>query len=405
MSAPLSGVRIIDLSAYVSGPFGAQILAEQGADVVKVEPLGLGDAQRHSQPARGGLSAMFAPFNRNKRSIALNLRDPDGKAALTRLIETADVVVQNFRPGVIERLGFGHEHIAAINPHTILVSITGFGAEGPYAQRKAYDGIVQAAAGVPAAQVDLTTGLPQLVRTALCDKLTAVMVAQAVAAALAGRERDHARKGQHVEVQMLDTALWFMWPDTMCNEAFVGEDAPQPVEFSEHFRLRKTTDGHLVVMIASQAEFESMCTALGCPDVARDPRFNTIEVRNTYIGAANDAVAPYFAKLTTDEAYRRLLEADVPVHPITGLADLYDDPQVRARDLLVERADRAGGVMRYARHPVIFDGQRPDFDAITPKLGEHTREILESAGLTLAEITDLIDRGVAAVSQDGRPRP
>lgn len=392
---PLSGVRIIDLSAHISGPFSTVMLAEQGADVVKVEPLGIGDGMRYLAPTRRGLSAAFAAINHNKRSIALDVRSEGGKAVLADLIRSADVVVQNFRPGVIERLGFGAEQVRAINPGAIFVSINGFGTVGPYAERRAYDGVMQATVGLTQLQSEMSTGQPALVRTGICDKLTAMTVAQGVTSALFARERDPERKGQAIEVAMMDANLWFLWPDAYANNAFAGDDAPAPFDFAEHFKLRATRDGHLMVVISSQGEFEAVAGALGMPELATDPRFNNQKVRFENLIACNEAMAPGFAVMGTEEAYQKLLAADVPVAKAASPADVIADPQVAARGILAEDEHPVGGRVRRIRHPIQFEQGLGEVTP-APAIGQHTAEILAEIGYGPEKVAELLSSGVVS---------
>ena len=226
MAGPLEGIRVIDLTTMVSGPLASSILGEQGAEVIKVEMPGTGDLIRHIGSSRGGLSAIFATLNRNKRSVVLNLREPRGRELLERLLEGADVFMQNFRPGVMAGMGFGEPELRRLNPELIYVSINGFGETGPYAQRRVYDIVIQALSGLAASQADPQTGTPDLVRNIVCDKVTAVSAAQAISAALFARERGAG--GQHVRLAMLDSTIAFLWPDGMQSLTYLGEGATPP---------------------------------------------------------------------------------------------------------------------------------------------------------------------------------
>ncbi|NJN52470.1 MAG: CoA transferase, partial [Gammaproteobacteria bacterium] len=209
---PLSGVRILDLTSMISGPVATQLLADQGADVIKIEPPG-GDLVRNLGPSRGGLTATFVSSNRSKRSLALDLKSEAGVGVLERLIPTADVFVQNFRPGAIDRMGFGEARVRALRGDIIYVSISGFGETGPYAHKRVYDPVIQALSGLTAIQADRDTGRPRMVRTIIPDKTTAVTAAQAMTAALFARERHG--KGQHVRLAMLDAMVAYLWPEGM----------------------------------------------------------------------------------------------------------------------------------------------------------------------------------------------
>ena len=231
-AGPLDGIRIIDLTSMLSGPWATMILADQGADVIKVEEPRQGDHTRSYGNRRNGFSASFLNLNRNKRSLAIDLKTPQGVEIVKRLCQTADVLVQNFRPGVVERLGIDEDNIRKVAPDIVYVSISGFGENGPYAQKPVYDPIVQAFSGLTTVQAGADDRRPRLIRTVLPDKLTAVTAAQAIAAALVGRLRSG--KGQHVRLAMLDAVLAFLWASDMGAQTYVGELVSQRTAAAGH---------------------------------------------------------------------------------------------------------------------------------------------------------------------------
>ena len=216
MSGPLSDLLILDLTSVISGPLATSILADQGARVIKVESP-TGDSMRHAGAVKGGISSLFSSINRNKESIVLDLRKPEAIEIVNRIAADADVCVQNYRPGVVEKLGISYEHLKQINPSLIYASISGVGAEGPYSGRRVYDPVIQAYAGFASAQK--VNGEPSLVKMMICDKVTALTMSQAITAAL--YDRKNTGKGQHVEVSMLEASLYFIWPDRMLDQSFV----------------------------------------------------------------------------------------------------------------------------------------------------------------------------------------
>ena len=245
---PLKGVRVVDMSQVISGPLAASWLADQGADVIKVEDA-KGDPSRHIGPRKDDMSALYFAVNRGKQGLVADLKSKEDCARVWAEIEKADVLVQNFRPGVAERLGFGYEAVAARNPRLVYCSISGFGAHGPRAKSRAYDSVVQALAGFAACQAG-PSGEPELVRSYVCDKVTALIASQAITAAL--YSRTNTGKGQHVEVAMFDVALAFNWPEGMWNHAFL-DDAPEPSpEVSTSYRLWQTRDGHVSLSALQQ---------------------------------------------------------------------------------------------------------------------------------------------------------
>ncbi len=276
---PLSGIRVIDLSAVVSGPFGTSILADQGADVIVVERAHAPDIIRQSGPlveSAQGISSCWASMNRNKRSITLNLKDPRGREMVLALIREADVVVQYFRPGAIERLGLGWEVLHALNPDLVMCSVSGFGSDGPYSHRPAFDAVVQSIAGYPTVQVD-DRGDPQLMATIVCDKVTSLNVAQSVCAALVARSLGHG--GQHIEIAMLDASIHFLWPDAMWNQTYMDHESDTP-DLSTICKLFPTADGWAMIYpLGTDAQWQALCEALNRPDLAADTRFADLSGR------------------------------------------------------------------------------------------------------------------------------
>lgn len=241
-NGPLSGLRILDLCSVVSGPMAAVVLADQGADVIKIEPPGWGDGIRNLGASRNGQSAIFALINRNKRSVGINLKHPAGADIVRRLVEDADVVMQNYRPGRMDRLGLGYESLSEINPELIYTSISGVGEVGPYAEQRVFDYVIQGLSGVVDAQS--TNGQPEMVRTILYDKLTALTAAQGVTAALLARERGAG--GTHVQLSMLDAGIYFNWPELMWNCSFEGDGVEYSGELADMYEISETSDGHIV---------------------------------------------------------------------------------------------------------------------------------------------------------------
>jgi crotonobetainyl-CoA:carnitine CoA-transferase CaiB-like acyl-CoA transferase len=240
MSGPLEGFRIVDLTSMISGPVATMMLADQGADVIKVEPLS-GDLVRFMGPNRAGLSAGFISANRSKRSLALDLKTADGMAVIRKLLSTADVLVQNFRPGAIERMGLGEDAVRELKPDIVYVSISGFGESGPYAHKRVYDPVIQALSGLADIQKDGDTGRPKMIRTIIPDKTTAVTAAQAITAALLARERG--KGGQHLKISMLDTMVAYLWPEGMAGFTFVGKEVKAArAQFAQDL-IFQTTDG------------------------------------------------------------------------------------------------------------------------------------------------------------------
>ncbi len=392
MAGPLDGIRVIDLTSMVSGPMATCVLGDQGAEVIKVEIPGTGDLIRHIGCARGGLSAIFTTLNRNKRSIVLNLRRPHGRELLHKLLASADVLVQNFRPGVMHALGFGEAELRPRYPDLVYVSISGFGETGPYAQRRVYDIIIQAISGMAASQADPNTGEPELVRNIVCDKVTAVTAAQAITAALFARERGAG--GQHVRLSMLDTAIAFLWPDTMQSYTFLGEGVTPPAPLAGLLSVRQTKDGHMTIFAISDAEFGGLCRALDCPELSDDPRFADVTVRTRNAEVLAKLLDRSTGAHTTAELCARMEFEDVPHAAVTSLESLHRHPQVIENRLLVESEHPHAGRTRTPRPVASFEATPATLRRPAPALGEHTDELLAELGLPEGEIHELHEEGV-----------
>jgi len=395
MTGPLDGYTVIDISAIVSGPLCAQVLADQGADVIKIEPAGIGDLTRMGGYRVDDVSAMFLSCNRGKKSVALDLSQEAGVEAVKRLVAKADVFVQNFRPGAADRMGIGPDALLEINPDLIYVSISGFGPTGPYSQWRVYDPVVQAISGVPSVQRSLDIPIPDLVRTIIGDKSTALTAAQAVTAALLARERGRAR-GQHLEIPMLDTLLYFLWPDNFMGETFTGPVTPGPL-LHDIYRLQQTADGHLVYFAVSDSEWQGLCTALGHPEWWDEPRFHDVSQRSKpeNFEAIGALLNNTFVTLSTDEVITRLHEHEVPAAHVNELGDVFDDPQVVHNESIHYWDHPVVGPTRSAKPPVRFSHTQADAPFSADRLGQSTAQVLRDvAGYTDDELAALDAAGV-----------
>ena len=399
MPGPLAGFSVLDLSAIVSGPLTAALLADQGASVVKVERLG-GDIQRHVGSRRNGFSGFFHVINRGKRSIALDLGSVEGRTIVERLAQRADVVIQNFRPGVVGRLGVGYPQLSAINPKLVYLSISGFGQTGPRAGERAYDPIIQFYSGVAATQGRIhleNPDRPEQVNQLILDKLTAYTGFQAITAALL--ERSKSGVGQHIELSMLDTAIAFLWPDTAADLILEGPgiDARPPVGASGN--VAEFSDGWGTTMTLSDDEFHGLCRALGCSHVAEDPRFATLEARQrnrpALLEVLRGDMAQAARKLTLAEAGERFAAEDVPFARARRLTELHEDPQIAHNDVFRTIDHPVAGRLRQARPAPRFGRTPAAPGGPAPVSGQHTREILVEIGFG-DRIDDWLARGVVA---------
>ncbi len=399
MTGPMSGFRVVDLTSMVSGPSAAMLLADQGADVIKVENPNGGDHTRASSNRRGGFSANFLNNNRNKRSVALDLKDPRGLAALMRIAAGADVFLQNFRPGVAERMGIGEDAIRAVAPRVVYVSISGFGETGPYAGKPVYDPLIQALSGLATVQAGSDSERPRLVRTILPDKLTGLVAAQAVSAALLARERTG--EGQHIRLSMLDAIVAFLWGSDMGSQTFVEEPLPQQEAASFIDLIYETADGHISVAVQSDREWAALCRALERTDLMDDPRFRTPALRQENIDARLALTQDMLRTRPAEEWLARLEAEDVPCAPVLTRTEVIDHPQTVANGIVVESDHPAAGRLRQARPAARFSKTPTSVRRGGPGLGEQSAEILAEAGLSADEIDALFAAGVAAGAAAG----
>jgi len=394
MPGPLDGYRVIDVTAMISGPLATMVLADQGADVIKVENPAGGDHTRESSNLQNGFSASFLNNNRNKRSVALNLKDARGIDALKRLVAGADVFVQNFRPGVAERMGIGEAALRAVRPDLIYVSISGFGQDGPFAHKPVYDPLVQALSGLATVQAGSDQERPRLVRTILPDKLTGTVAAQAITAALLARARTG--EGQHVKVSMLASVIAFLWGSDMGSQTFVGGELPQQAAASFIDLIYRTTDGHISVAVQTNKEWLALTRALDRPEWLEDPRFLTPASRQDNI---NDRLSLTQEVLETNSSAHWLerLEAEgVPCAPVLTRSEVIRDPQVLAEGIIAESDHPAAGRLRQSRPAALFSGTPTELRFGGPALGEHTEEVLIASGFREDELAALRQDGVIA---------
>ncbi|MFX4220453.1 MAG: CaiB/BaiF CoA transferase family protein [Thalassobaculum sp.] len=398
MAGPLEGFRIIDLTSVVSGPLGTMVLADQGAEVIKIEHPKGGDFTRAMANRRGGFSASFLNNNRSKKSVALNLKDPRGVEAVLKLAATADAFVQNFRPGVVDRMGLGEAAVRAANPSIVYCSISGFGDAGPYADKPVYDPLVQALSGLTSIQGGSDEARPRLVRTIIPDKLTGYTSAQAVTAALLKRERTG--EGQHVKVSMLDSVIDFLWHSDMGSQTFVGGELPQEKAASFIDLIYETTDGYITVAVNTDKQWTALTAALERPKWLEDPRFLTPALRHENI---DDRLALTQEVLSTgSSAYwlERLEAHDVPCAPVLTRSDMITHPQIRASGIVVELDHPQAGRVRQARPAATFSVTEPDLSHGAPVLGADTDAMLASAGFSPEEIVALRAEGVAGTPEE-----
>jgi len=395
-SRPLEGVRIVDLTTNMSGPLATMMLAEQGADVVKVEPL-TGDLIRTIGTGRGGMSAYFANLNRAKRSIGIDLATDGGRDLVLRLSDGADVFVQNFRSGVVERLGVGPDEVMGRNETLIYASISGFGRTGPRAEAPAYDHVVQALAGFCALQGEGDQA--SMVKQGVIDKATSYTTAQAITAALFARTRTG--KGARIDVSMLDVALAYLWPDGMMNNTVVDPDELLP-PVARSFRVTPTLDGFVALVTLTSSQWNALVAALADPTSSGSsgagPDLTDAAARMASGATIMREVRRQIATLPTAEVVERLAQANVPCAPVLALDELHLDEQIVASGSLVEVDHPTMGAIRQAKPAARFDNAVAPLGSPAPAVGAHGREILRGAGLDDDEIDRLAQDNVIVVA-------
>ena len=392
---PLRGIRILEIAIALTGPYATALLADQGADVVKVERPGIGDIARWIGVSVNDMSALFLVCNRGKRSIVLDLHQAEGAAIALRLAAESDVVIENFRPGVMDKLGLGYEHVRALNPDVVYASLTGFGSEGPYRDRSAYDTVIQAYGGFATNQADPETGVPVFLRQTAADKVTALYACQAITAALLARA--NGADGQHLELSMADAVVSFLWADSAGNETLLDSDRSMNSSFVAGFRPMRFVDGWGIVTPTSDGDFAGMCRALDVEGYD-DPRVATVGERRKHrevMEPIMDMVYAQAANLTQAEATTRFEAQRVPFAMILTPEQLTRDEHAVAIGLFEEDDHHIVGRTRVPRHPTRFRGTPAQLGKQSPGLGEHTDAILEELGMG-DDISDLRAAGVVA---------
>lgn len=389
VSGPLEGIRVLDLTAVVLGPMATLVMADYGADVIKVEGPE-GDMMRaNGVSLHPGMSSIFLAINRNKRSIVLDLKSPEGNAALQRLIPTVDVVVHNMRIGAIERLGLGYDKVAQLNPKIIYCAAPGYGQDGPYRDRPAFDDIIQAGCGL-AGVSSIGRDRPGYMPSLIADKTTGLAVANAIMAALLYRERHGV--GQYVEVPMLETMTAFVLAEHMGGMTFVP--APAPAGYARLLeggrRPAQTSDGWISILPYTTRHWESFFKAVDREDLASRYSIADRYERNANIRALYQHLCDLTPQRTTREWLALCEELDIPATPIYALDDLPEHPHLKAVGLLQESDHPTEGRIRQIRPVAKFGATPVSIRRPTPVLGQHTREVLLEAGLSAAEVDRLI---------------
>ncbi|MDN3563214.1 CaiB/BaiF CoA transferase family protein [Paeniroseomonas aquatica] len=394
MPGPLAGIRVLDLTTVLVGPYCTQILAEMGAEVTKVEAPE-GDVVRLIGPGRHpGMGCMYLTINRGKRSLALDLKRPEGRAVLLRLAATADVLVTNIRPQAMARLGLGYAALREANPRIVYASVLGYAQGGPYAPRPAYDDLMQGGALVASLNARVGNGEPRYVPLAMVDRITGLAAVGAINAALVHRERHG--EGQQVEIPMFETMLTFVLGDHLGGRVFdpALDAGGYGRLLSPDRKPYRTSDGHVCTMIYNDRQWRSFCAAVGWPDlVSTDPRFASHATRTTHIDAVLAMLSAEFVKRSTAEWLTLLAAADLPVTPVHSLESIFEDPHLLATEFFTTEEHPTEGPLTRMAVPTRFSASPAGERIPAPRLGEHSAEILVEAGYGAAEIAALLEGG------------
>ena len=392
----LEGVKVLDLTQIMAGPYCTMMLADMGADVVKVEkPNGGDDTRRMGPPFIEGESAAFLGINRNKRSIVIDLRSDAGRELAQRMARGSDILVQNFRPGALERMGLGYEQVREINPALVYCTISGFGATGPYARRGGFDLVAQGMSGLMSV-TGHSGGPPAKVGVPICDLNAGMFGAIGILTAYINRLRTG--QGQHVDTSLLEGGIAYtFWESAMY---FATGDIPEP-KGSAHrltapYQAFETSDGYVNIGAANQANWERLCVAIGRDELAADPRFVEPRDRMNNLDDLVSTLEGTFAQQTSDHWLEILDAASVPAGPINDLAQVYDDPQVQAREMMVETDHPVAGRVKNIGIPIKLSETPGRFQRPAPTLGQHTDEVLSDLGCSDDEIDKLRTGGAVA---------
>jgi crotonobetainyl-CoA:carnitine CoA-transferase CaiB-like acyl-CoA transferase len=402
-AGPLTGITIVDLSTVIMGPYATHILADMGAEVIKVETPD-GDIVRTYKPMRNpGMSGMFLQINRNKRSLVLDLKKPEGMSALRRVIARADAFLHTMRPDAIARLGLSYGEVASMSPDIVYCGAYGFGADGPYRNKPAYDDIIQAGSGLASLNVR-RGGQPAYLPTIICDKLCGQTVAYAMLAALLQKARGGG--GGNVEVPMLETSIEFALVEHMGGRTFVPQAGEMGFRriLGEMRKPFRTADGFACILPYSTRNWTDFLSYIGREGIMADERFSEPGNRIQNIDVLYRIIEEAAPQHTTQEWVSFCDERSIPCMPIVDLDDLEADPHVRAVDLFQDGVHPTEGPYRMVRRPVSFSGSDFAIRHHAPRLGEHTRQVLAEAGLDEAQIEDLV-RSAACVADRGPTAP
>ena len=391
---PLTGIKVIDLTAMVSGPVATMMLGDQGADVIKIEPLS-GELMRSVGAPNNGMTTSFLCSNRSKRSLTINLKDIEGIKIIKKLIKNADVIVQNFRPGTMKRMGLSYEEVKKINSNIIYTSISGFGDKGPYSKQRVYDPVIQALSGLADIQRDQETKFPKMVRTIIPDKTTGMAAAQAISSALFYRERYG--KGQHIKLAMLDVMIAYLWPEGSSSLSFVGKESdPSSGQMGLDLVFETNDNKFITAGAVTDKEWLGMCNAFDRKDLLVDPRFNTPRSRFDNKTERRLIVAQEIKKHKANDILQKLATNEVPSAPILNREELIENEQVLQNKIIEFHDSNIFGKIRSPRPAPIYSESPLSGEQLAPLLGENSIEILKELNYSDDEIKIFIKENITS---------
>ena len=386
MSGPYKGVRVLELTSTVSGPFAGMMLADQGADVIKIEPPGIGDLARFMGTIKDGMGAMFSTLNRNKKCICLDFKNEEDLEVLKKLVSTADVLIENYRPGIVKKLGIDYESLSKINPDLIYCSISGYGQSGPYKEKKVYDPLIQGTVGIPLAQNNQS---PELIRTIIYDKVTGLTSAQAISAAL--YQKAIGEGGQYLPISMMESALYYNWPDLMMNYTF-DEGGVNIGELADLFEVYETNDGGVVlIIIANDEVFTKFCIVFDL-SLHLDEKYNNLVSRIINKEELTIEINKVTRLLSSKELEDKMDREGISASICNELNEVYKDPQVVEQGSVTEINHPELGIMRMPKPPANLKGQSSFPRSLAPILGYDNREVLSSINIDDDTIQRMEDR-------------
>ena len=397
-TGPLDGIRVIDFTNVVAGPYAAMVLADQGADVIKIEGPRRRDFARGAGEGASQLNSVFLNNNRNKRSLSVDATTDAGREILLRLAASADVFVQNYRPGVMTRLGIDEPALRAVNGKIVYVSMSGFGESGPFAHKPVYDPLIQALSGLTTVQAGSDDVRPKLIRTILPDKLTGMTAAQAISSALVARERTG--EGQHIRLSMLDSVVAFMWSSDMGEQTFLDREVSAQAAATIIDLIYETKTGYITISTMTNDQWAGFCRAAGRAELITDDRFRTAGGRHRNADERLALIQEVLWTRGADEWLEALDAEGVPCAPVLTRSQAVEHPQIQASGVIVESEHPHAGRLRQARNAAVFEGAPMQVRHGAPLLGQHTAEVLAELGYAESEVGEFVEAGVVSVARD-----